>query len=196
MSAVEDTRPKRGRLSSIDLLPDEARPHVIAALTALKERRRTQEEIREELNSHLLALGLDPISRTAFNRKALQIAAFGQELIQAREIAAILAEKLGDAPEGDVGLLLNETLKTMVYDLIMGTALDDEAASVKMMNQAALTLFRLEQARKISVVTRKRIIDDFAVKAGEAVEQAAKAKGLSHDTVEDIKSKILGITRQ
>jgi hypothetical protein len=147
---------KRGRLSSIDLLPDEARPHVIAAMAALKERQRSQDEIRDELNTHLLALGCAPISKSAFNRKALWLAGYGEQLTQAREVAAILAEKLNEAPAGDVGLLLNETIKTMVYDVIMEGSLDEESSSIGMLKEAALTLFRLEQARKISVVTRKK----------------------------------------
>lgn len=183
----------RGRLSSIDLLPDEARPHVMAAMAELKERRRTQDDIREELNTHLLAMGLAPVSRSAFNRTALWLAGYGERLTQAREVAAVLAEKLDEAPAGDVGLLLNETIKTMVYDIIMDQTLGDEAASVKMLKEAALTLHRLEAARKLSVHTRKQIVDDFAAKAEAAVDTVVKARGLSAETAEEIKAKILGI---
>lgn len=113
----------RGRLSSIDLLPEEAQPCVSAALAALSERKRTQEDIRRELNECLARLGLAPISRSAFNRKALQIAAVGRQLQQAREVAAVMAEKLSDLPEGDIGLLLIEALKTLIYDVIMNEAM-------------------------------------------------------------------------
>lgn len=185
---------RRGRLSSIDLLPDEAQPYVLAAMDGLKDRRRDQETIREELNNHLLSLGCNPISKSAFNRKALWLAGYGANLIQAREVAAVLAEKLDQAPEGDVGLLLNETIKMIVYDIVMKGSLDEDSASIDMAKDAALALFRLEQARKVSIVTRKKIMDDFQVKASEAVEAVAKAKGMSDETVEAIKSKILGVT--
>ncbi|MBK1868267.1 DUF3486 family protein [Taklimakanibacter albus] len=184
---------KRGRLSSIDLLPEEARPHVIAAMEALKERRRQQDDIREELNSHLLAMGQKPISRSAFHRKALWLATYGEQLTQAREVAAILAEKLNEAPQGDVGLLLNETIKTIVYDVIMEQSLNDSSASMEMLKEAALTLFRLEQARKISVVTRKRIVDDFSDKATKAIDVAAGRAGLAPEVVSQIRREVLGV---
>ena len=185
---------RRGRLSTIDLLPDEARPYVVAAMQALKERSREQESIREELNNHLLSLGCKPISKSAFNRKALWLAGFGEQLTQAREVAAVLAEKLDKAPEGDVGLLLNETIKMIVYDIVMQGSIDDESASLTMAKDAALALYRLEHARKVSIVTRKKIMDDFGAKAADAVEAVAKVKGITAETVEAIKSKILGVT--
>ena len=185
---------RRGRLSTIDLLPDEAQPYVLAAMDALKERRREQEAIREELNNHLLSLGCEPISKSSFNRKALWLAGYGANLIQAREVAAVLAEKLDKAPEGDVGLLLNETIKMIVYDIVMEGSINDESASIGMAKDAALTLFRLEQARKVSIVTRKKIMDDFQTKAVEAVAAVAKVKGITDETAEAIKSKILGVT--
>lgn len=185
---------RRGRLSSIDLLPDEAQPYILAAMDALKERKREQENIREELNNHLLSLGCKPISKSAFNRKALWLAGYGANLIQAREVAAVLAEKLDKAPEGDVGLLLNETIKMIVYDIVMQGSIDDESASIDMAKNAALTLFRLEQARKVSIVTRKKIMDDFQTKAVEAVAAVAKVKGITEETAEAIKAKILGVT--
>ena len=138
---------------------------------------------------------LRPVSRSAFNRKSMWLAAYGRQMTQAREVAAVLAEKLGEAPEGDVGLLLNETIKTMVFDLMTEASLDDEAASIKMLREAALTLQRLESARRHSVQTRKQIVDEFSAKAATAVDTVAKVKGLTAETAEEIKSKILGIVR-
>lgn len=165
----------RGRLSSIDLLPDEATPHVRDAIEALKERKRLQEDIREELNTHLLALGLKPISRSAFNRKALQVAAYGRQLIQAREVAAIMAEKLDQAPDSDVGLLLGETIKSLVYDVVMNESLEDGAASVVVLKEASLALQRLERARHTNVRTRSEIEREIAARAIRALDDAADA---------------------
>lgn len=164
----------RGRLSKIDLLPDEARPFVVTAIEALKVRERTQEAIREEMNLGLLSLGLDPISKSSFNRHALQVAAFGRQLQQAREVAAIMAEKLDETPQGDVGLLLNETIKTLVYDVIMEASLDDESASIAMLKAASDALMRLERARKLSVDTRSKIEKEFVKKASNAIDEAVE----------------------
>jgi hypothetical protein len=109
---------RRGRLSSIDLLPEQAEPHVLAALKELRERKKPQQQILAELNAALADYGIKPISRSAFNRKALWLAAYGRQLEHAREIAAILAERLDEVPAGDVGLLLGETLKTIIFDVL------------------------------------------------------------------------------
>lgn len=186
---------KRGRLSSIDLLPEEAHPHVRDAINALAERKRPQDDIREELNGHLLALGLNPVSRSAFNRKSLTLSEVGERIRQGREMAAIFAEKMDEAPAGDVGLLINETIKTLVYDVIMNQALSDDAASMKMLKEASITLFRLEQARKISVRVHGEITDRVIEQTSEVVDAAVKERGLSRETAEDIKSKILGIAK-
>jgi hypothetical protein len=184
---------RRGRLSSIDLLPAQAEPHVLAALKALRERKKPQQQILAELNAALADYGIRPISRSAFNRKALWLAAYGRQLEHAREIAAIVAEKLDEAPAGDVGLLLGETLKTIIFDVLSEASLSDESASMKMLAQASIALRNLEQARRMSVQTRQKIMTDFVRKAGEAVEKVAEQRGLTAETVEVIKAQILGV---
>jgi len=190
------SKPKRGRLSSLELLPDEARPFVIAAIESLKARQRTQDDIRIELNNHLLSLGLDPVSKTAFNRKALAVSAAGEQLLQAREVASIMAEKLDEAPAGDIGALLNETIKTLVYDVIMEQSLSDESASIDMLKSASQALMRLEQARKMSVETRAKIMADFADKAEDAIHKVSSQAGLSADQVAQIRREVLGVVKK
>lgn len=56
------------RLGAIALLPREADDDVAWAAAALRERRSTQEAIRNELCSRLKAKGLKPISKGAFGR--------------------------------------------------------------------------------------------------------------------------------
>jgi hypothetical protein len=184
---------KRGRLSSIDLLPEQAEPHVLAALKALRERKKPQQQILAELNAALADYGIKPISRSAFNRKALWLAAYGRQLEHAREIAAVVAEKLDEAPAGDVGLLLGETLKTIIFDVLSEASLSHESASMKMLAQASIALRNLEQARRMSVQTRQKIMTDFVRRAGEAVEKVAEQRGLTAETVDVIKAQILGV---
>jgi hypothetical protein len=184
---------KRGRLSSIDLLPEQGEPHVLAALKALRERKKPQQQILAELNAALADYGIKPISRSAFNRKALWLAGYGRQLEDAREIAAVVAEKLDEAPAGDVGLLLGETLKTLIFDVLSEASLSDESASMKMLAQASIALRNLEQARRMSVQTRQKIMTDFVRKAGEAVEKVAEQRGLTAETVDVIKAQILGV---
>lgn len=183
----------RGRLSTIDTLPEAAEPVVATALQELRQRKKPQLQILAELNGSLADLGVKSISKSAFNRKALWLAAYGQQLENAREIASIMAERLDAAPEGDVGLLLNETIKTIIFDVMSEASISDESPSMKMLHQASESLMALERARKLNVDARKVIEVNFRAKAEEAVDRAAKEKGLSADTVTAIKRAILGI---
>ena len=77
---VEDTaRQTRGRLSSLDLLPEDCTDDVVWAMGELNARKRSQADILFELNDRLAVKGCDIISKSAFNRRAVRVA-----LIQAR----------------------------------------------------------------------------------------------------------------
>mgnify|MGYP001765272339 CR=1 FL=1 len=182
----------RGHLSSIDLLPEEAWPHVRAALDALAKNRRTQEAIRDELNTHLLALGLTPVSKSSFNRRSLALAKIGADIARTREMAAVFAEKLNDMPEGDVGMLINEMVKTLLYDLTERASVENIEVSAKMAKDISLAVFRLEQAGSISTKRRREIEDRAKAKVTEAVKEVGKIKGISSDTQAEIIEKILG----
>ncbi len=184
---------KRGRLSSIDLLPEEAWPHVKAALAALAERKREAEDIREELNLHLSGIeGCKPISRTAFNRKSLQLAKIGADIASAREMAAVFAEKVNEMPDGDVGMLINEMCKVIIYNMTAEMSSMDMDVAAKMMKEISLSVYRLEQAGAISAKKQQSYIDRAKQEAGEAVKTVAAKKGLSSDVVNTILDQILG----
>lgn len=183
---------KRRRLSSIDLLPDEARPDIAWAYEELKERKMPQLAILDELNKRLADRGLKGVSKSAFNRRALWLIGQGDAILKAREIAAVLGEKLDKAPEGDVGLLLNELVKSIAFDILSNAQLTDNV-SMNMVVNAAVALDKLENARKISVEARSKIARQFAKSASEAVDKAAAARGLSQETTDDIKAQILGL---
>ena len=57
-SAAIDRREGRGRLSSIDLLPDEAEPEVVWALEQLRDRKLPQTAILAEFNERLADKGI------------------------------------------------------------------------------------------------------------------------------------------
>lgn len=186
---------KRGRLSSIDTLPEEAQPDIQWAIAELNARKRTAESIRLELNERLLSIGCSPISSSAFNRYSLFIARHGQAMQQVRNVAALIAERMDEEPDGDVGLLLAETIKTMIYDVMMQEALSNEAPSMKMLLAAAEAVQRLELARSTSLKAAAFKREKFIEKAAEMAEEVAREKGLGADTVEAIKSAILGVPK-
>ncbi|SIP88793.1 Protein of unknown function, partial [Rhizobium sp. RU35A] len=108
----------RGRLSSLDLLPDEARDDLLWALAELNRRERTQADILFELNDRLEAKGLETISRSAFNRKSMRLAKRTMQLEERRHIYAGIAERLTPEEVGNADLVLGEFLKTLLDELL------------------------------------------------------------------------------
>jgi len=186
----------RGRLSSLDLLPEEAEDDVLWAFGQLKANKKTQVEILESLNLRLSMKGIEPISSSAFNRKAMRLNKMSTRLSEAREIAGVLANRFEDGSDEELTLLVSETIKMLVYETL--ERVDNPKADVfssEMLGNLANALKSAEQAKRISVDTRSRIEKDFKVKAEDAVEQVAKTKGLSQESTDALKAALLGIRR-
>lgn len=188
------SRTGRGRLSSLDLLPDHAEEVVQEALGDLRERRKLQKDILATLNFRLAALDppVEPVSKSAFNRFTMRFAMQARRLTEAREAAAAMAERLEDMPEGDVGLLLGETIKALLNDALIDGMLTGESPSIPALREASDALYRLERARLDNVEAAKRR-ERFVQKAADAVENAVREKGLSAETVQSIRAEILGV---
>lgn len=184
---------KRGRPSSIDMLPEEADEDVRWAIDELNANKRTAEDIRLEFNERLLSIGCGPISRSAFNRYSVFLAKHGRAMQQVRNVAAIIAERLDEEPEGDVGRLLSETIKTLIYDVVMNEALNQKGPSMKMLLAAAEAVQRLELARNTNLKAAKFKRDNFIEKAAEAAEKAAIDAGLTGERASEIRREVLGV---
>ena len=76
----------RGRLSSIDLLPDEAQDDIVWAMAELNQRKRSQADILFELNDRLAVKGCEAISKSAFNRKSMRVAAYSRRINESRAL--------------------------------------------------------------------------------------------------------------
>ncbi|HDQ5867534.1 TPA: DUF3486 family protein, partial [Shigella flexneri] len=132
-----EQRPTRGRLSKVDLLPDSIREQLHQML---REKRHTQEEIREAINAlideHNLPGGMQ-LSRTGLNRYASRMEKVGAKIRASREMAEVWAAKLGSAPTLDVGRLLMEFVKTLAFETSMSMTEDDKPVAPKALGQLA-----------------------------------------------------------
>lgn len=197
---------RRGRLSEIDKLPEWADEAKVWAFEQLKERKFSQLEILDEFNARLRAASLahdaraplpEPISRSAFNRTAMRIALLGRRLEETREIAAVIAPKLDEAGDNSITLMVAESIKMLISEMLGNAGeLKADGGTAEMLMMTSRALVAAEQAKKISADGRRKIETELKSKATEAVETVAKVKGLSADTVDAIKSKILGIERK
>lgn len=175
----------RGRLSSLDLLPDEAQDDVIWAVGQLNRRDRTQSDIHFELNDRLQAKGLETISRSAFNRASMRLSARARRISERQQIYAGLAEQLTPESVGKTDIILAEFLKTLIDEL-----LDSDKLSPKNAMELAAAYRSIIGGQRQSIDMRRGLEAEFAKKAARAVEEVAKVRGLTEETTDIIKAKL------
>lgn len=188
-----EQRPTRGRPSKIDLLPDSIRDQLHQML---REKRHTQEEIREAINELIDGHDLPEdmqLSRTGLNRYASRMEEVGSKIRASREMAEIWAAKLGSAPTSDVGKLLLEFVKTLAFETSISLAETGKTVEPKALGQLALVAQRLEAAAMTSHKREQEIRKAFAEEAADTAEKITKQAGLSAETAADIRRQILGI---
>lgn len=178
----------RGRLSTIDLLPDEAQPDVEWALEELRERKKHQTDILRAFNARLEARGIKPVSKSTFSRYAVRKAIQFRQLDEARRISSELVEALGADGADDLTIAVGEMLKLAAMQIVEGGKL-----SPKDIMELARAVQSATSAQKTSAEHRRRMEERIADKVDEAVEQVAKVKGITAETAEAIKSQILGV---
>lgn len=195
---------KKRQQSSIDLLPDGVRRQLQELLA---DRKVTQLEAVRRIND---VLGLmkeagqlpvdapEKLSKSAVNRYFVDMDEAGRKLRESREVAEVWIGKLGAAPQGQVGNLVNEILRTLSFDMALmlqrGTVDAESAPAVTgMLKDLALTMQRLENAANLNTAREKEIRKQALAEAAEQATSVAKKGGLSAEAVQTIRREILGI---
>lgn len=192
----------RGQLSAIERLPDACEPVIAWAANELRDREKTQTEIYEEFFSRLEAVKrehrgeLDFVipSFSAFNRFSLKLSALTRRLEATREIAATISERFDAEASDDLTLIAAEAIKTLVFEIL--TDAGESGVDPKGAMALANALHKATQAQSVSTARRQKVEKEFADKANAAIDKVAAVKGLTKDTVEDIKAKILGVPKE
>lgn len=155
--------------SSIQRLP---LPVKKAIDDALKTGRFTLDEIRTAITSEF---GNEAApSRSALGRYSQRFEEVGKRMRESREVAGVWAERLGSEPQGDIGKLVMEMLRTMAFDATMELQEPDEDGKVqldpKSINVLALAMQRLEAAGKWNIqreqAMREAIATEVETKLG------------------------------
>nr|WP_278520447.1 phage protein Gp27 family protein [Brucella anthropi] len=176
---TEDRR-GRSRLDSLELLPEDAQDDVVWAISQLNERRRSQADILFELNDRLEVKGIGPISKSAFNRKAMRLSRRASQLEERRYIYAGIAEKLTPEEISKSDIVLGEFLKTLIDELLDGDGLNSKNA------------MELARAYKETVVAQRHSAEHRRKAEEEANAKLAKAVGDATDAVERAGRKVDG----
>lgn len=108
---------------------------------------------------------------------------------EAQEIAKVWIGKLQADPEGDVGRLLAEMLRTTAFQTIG----DMEEADPQSLMFLAKALKDLASTDKLTADRILLVRREAAKEAAEKVTSVGRAKGLSKETVDELRKEILGV---
>lgn len=169
------------RKSSIKRLDPRVRE---AVDTAIREDRATIDQIVELIAS----LGGD-VSRSAVGRYKQRAESQMQKYREAQEVAKVWIGKLQADPEGDIGRLLAEMLRTVAFQSIG----DMDSATPQDMMFLAKALKDLAGADKLTAELVFKVRQESVRDAADKAANVAKAKGLSADTVAELRKEILGV---
>lgn len=198
----------RGRLSTMDMLPDTAEEALIWAHNELRARRMPQVEILRRMNAMLADQGIPPISVGTFSRYSVRLAIHAHKLDAARAATSAVLERLPKGERDDTTLAAIELVKVRMIEMIM----DEEAPDPKLLANASLTLQRLTATTNNVAEGKRRgdkdLREQLAVEREEAEREADRAQvdtasvvekivaeaGLSAERVAAIRKGVLGLT--
>ena len=168
---MTDRREGRGRLSSIDLLPDEAEPDVVWALEQLRLHKLPQNVLLEEFNERLADRGIEPISKSAWNRYAVRKAIQFRKLDEIRRMSSDLVSSLGAEGPDEVTVAVAEMLKVAVFQKLE----DGEKLTEKGIMELSRALGSAVGAQKTSAEYRRKLEDELKAKVEKAITKAGAA---------------------
>lgn len=183
--------------STIDRLP----PDIKAQLQQLLlDPRVSQLEATAKINTILAEEGYDDrLSKSAVGRAAQRWAKVGERIRQSREVGEMFIAKVGAAPQGQTGLMINEILRTLAYELsekMLDADLEDAAnlpAIIDQVKSLALAMQRLEQSATINVKRETEIRKQAIAEVAEVVAEAAVQLGQNAEQAAFWRQKVLGV---
>lgn len=186
----EPARQGRGQLSSLDQIPEEGQEDIAWAVGELNKRDKTQVEILFELNDRLAAKDIDPISKSAFNRKAMKLAALTNKLNEARYLFSGLAPQFTAEKVDENSIVLGEFIKILCFELTQGDASEISTKGAMELARAHLAVI---QGQAISAQRRAKLQAEFKAEAAERIKAVVQARGLSSETAEDLRRQLFGV---
>ncbi len=193
MTGETERRQGRGRLSRLDMLPEEAQEHLTWLNTEIRAKSRPLNELRDIFNVKLAALGIEPISNGSFSRYAVRKAMQFRELDETLRMSRELAEVLGTDGSDQLTINLSNMLQVAAVKLM-------EAEGAQLAAKDLMELARAAQAatsaQKQSADYRRMLEREFAQKVEAAkkdIEQIGKKAGVSDEVMSRITAKLSGL---
>lgn len=190
----------RGRLSSIDTLPEEAGDIVVWASQEMAARDRTLTDIYAEFKQKLIALqgeqglAFDIPAFSSFHRYSVRQAVLARRLEEAREISSNLSARLDGVANEDLTIMVVESLKTLVFEIINDRG--DSGVKPKEVMEMARAIQSLVATSRLSNAQRAAFQAELEARTDEAIDKAAtaaKEAGVSADAIAQMRREFLGV---
>ncbi len=113
---------------------------------------------------------------------------------QAQDLARVWVNRIEEEPDGDVGRLLSEMLRTVAYQAIGTLDESDDGVrpgDVMMLARAIKDLSSADKTRADQVL---KIRKELMAKAAASIERVAGKRGLSEETIQELRRDILGMS--
>lgn len=190
----------RGRLSSVDLLPPEAGDIIVWAAQELSARNRTLTDIYAEFRDKLIALqgeqglAFDIPAFSSFHRYSVRQAVLARRLEETRAISSNLAQRLDGLASEDMTVMVVESLKTLVFEIIDRGG--EAGFSPKQAMEMARAVQSLVATSRLSDAHRTKLQAAIDASAEDAIEKAAvvaQEAGISAERIAQMRRDFLGV---
>lgn len=181
----------RGRLSSIDMLPEECEPDIVWALEQLRLREKPAKMILVEFNARLADRGVAPVSKSAWGRYSVRKAVQFRKLDESQRMARELVSTLGTDRADDVTVMVAEMIKLASFQL-----LEEGELSSKGVMELSRALSGAVAAQRGSEEYRRRLEQRVAAQhnaMADRVEKVAREAGLTAERAAELRRDYLGI---
>jgi hypothetical protein len=184
-----------GRKAKIDRMPPEAREYLNQLL---RDPALSQSEMTAKVNRQLVMLGLEPsIKEDNVNRYAARMNKVGSKLAQSREVAELWVNKMGSAPSGKLGLMLNEIIGTLAFDLTLDLSENPDAnvdrqKLAKTLKDLSQLVKTLEEASQVNERRTAKLIQSAKEQAATEIAIEFKKEGIGEQAERIIHGVLMG----
>ncbi|ADZ70106.1 DUF3486 family protein [Polymorphum gilvum] len=180
----------RGRLSSLEMLPEEADADLLWLNDELRAAKRPQTAILADFNARLADRGIAPISKGAFSRYSVKKARQWRDYDERLRLSRDLVESMGADGADKMTVAVAERLKMAVDGLLAeGNLSPKEVAQLANANRAAVTAQRhaMEIRRSLEEEQRQKLAE-----VAREVAEVGRQAGISAETMAEINRRITG----
>lgn len=199
----EARRKGRGRLSSIEMLPEEADDAIAWVNAQLRERTMPQTEILRQFNAMLADYRLGPINRGAFSRYSIRKAIELRKLEASREITNTVLGRFNLEDRSDATIALAEMIKSRILEMTLNADtpteidLDEVTQALNRLSTIARREHQLRMAERREAreeeVRRHAEEERQREETAATVEKIAVEAGLGADRIAAIRKGVLGL---